>query len=92
MSKRSNLILGLMAGASFALGYWLNSDKGRAFQKDAQDTVNDAYGKGSATAKNAIDKTSNMIHEVIDAGVDVMKKAQVATNNTTQKAKDALKS
>lgn len=91
-NRRNNLFLGVIAGASFAVGYWLNSDKGRSFKKDASDTVNDAYSRGQETARKAIDHTSNMIHDVIDAGVDVMKKAHIVTNNAEKKAKNAVNS
>lgn len=88
-SRNNNLLLGAIAGASFALGYWLNSNKGREFRKDAQDTVSEAYTKGQQSAMDAVEKTSEVINEVIDTGVDMMKKAKEsamqAQNNVKQK-------
>lgn len=91
MSRRNNLLLGAIAGASFALGYWLNSDKGRTFRKDAEDTVNDAYQRGQKTAMDAVEKTSSVINDVIDSGAELMKKARetamAAENHVKKNAK-----
>ncbi|MDX1684836.1 MAG: hypothetical protein R3275_06320 [Saprospiraceae bacterium] len=92
MSKRNNLFLGLLAGASFAFGYWLNSDRGRTFRQDAADTVNDAYQRGQESAMDAVEKTSEMVNEVIDSGVDMMKKAKDITRKTEKKAKEVADS
>ena len=90
MSRRNNLMLGVIAGASFALGYWLNSDKGREFRKDAEDTVHDAYEKGQKTAHEAWEKTSEKVNEVIDTSVDMMQKARDVAAEAERKVKEKV--
>lgn len=90
MSRRNDLLLGVIAGASFALGYWLNSDKGRQFREEAQDTMHDAYEKGQKTAQEALDKTSEKLNDVIDTSVDMMHKARDIASEAEKKVKEKV--
>ena len=82
MSNQSNnsnwkLIAGLAGGA--ALGWWLNTDKGRAFRKETSEKLNEfgnvvsettqrEYANAAENVKTAIETSKETLNNTLEAG------------------------
>ena len=67
MSKQRRIFgLGLLAGA--AIGYWLNTEKGKAFRKDVAQTIGDYSEEISAMAKENASRLSGDLATAMEDG------------------------
>ena len=94
------LLFGMAAGA--ALGWWLNSDRGRAWRRNAADTVSDYSTQVSQKAAEGVEVAKETVSQAVEKGKvyadnvsEVLKeKATTYAENATnvvEKTGDALK-
>ena len=76
-------MLGMAALAGAAIGYWLNSDKGRTFRKETSTKIEDT----AAQAKTYLQEGSEEIRKVADSLVE---KGQHNLQHISQQARAAM--
>ena len=91
MKSRNNLLLGLFAGAGFALGYWLNSDKGRERIKELSSRADEWSDKGLETAETMLNKAAQSTTEMLDKSIELAEKAKEKTSEPISLGKHSAK-
>jgi len=91
--KNSGLFwLGLVAGA--AAGYWLNSDRGRRFQKDTADKAKEYGSQIKETSQQQIEQLSSNVNQWIEQGQtyanDIQSVMKDKINTASSKAKTVV--
>ena len=76
-------MLGVAALAGAAIGYWLNSDKGRSFRKETTTKIEDT----AAQAKTYLQEGSEEIRKVAD---NLVEKGQHNLQHISQQARAAM--